>query len=1042
MPKRTDIRKILVIGSGPVVIGEGGAFDYIAAQACRALKEEGYEIVIADSNPSTITTDPNLADKTYIEPLTCDSITKIIEIEKPDALLASVGGRSALNLAMALESNGALAKHSVTMIGMNTDVLSKCDDLSVAASAGAKYPIGKTVCSMEEGMQVIRQIKFPAILRPSGVAGGAGSSITYNLEEFGQMLAFALKTSPVRQVLIEKPYIGWKNIEFEVLRDSNGRSVTISGMESIDPTGVHSGDSAMVYPIQTMSDAQIEKLSELSKKIADTSGLVGSMSIGFAVEPSSGEIVVMDIDPIATRFTALVSKAAGVPIAKISAKLALGVGLDEITVAGKPCSEFVPPSGYVAVKMSRFDFEKFPDADTTLGTSMKSVGVAMAFGRDFKEALQKAVRSLETGHQGMGADGRGICPSADQINEALARPNPERLFFVRCALSAGMTDAEICEITRIDPYFISQIQQLLEFEKKLAGKSLVAVTSETLLQAKQLGYSDAQLAVLLETDEEQVRTRRKVLGICSGYDSAVNMLYSTYEPKDNSVATSSDKKVIIIGGGPDRIGQGIDFGYCLVHASLALTEAGYESIIINPNPEAVSTDPDLSSRLYFEPLESENVLSIIDRERPMGVIISFSGRAASRLKAGLSKAGVNILGTSIQSIEQACKGDAIGKLGIKQTESGTAISLVDALNCANKIGYPALARCADSIRIVYDDSDITAFVQEIGNKSLEKPLVIAKFIEGAIKVDSIAVSDGKDTVICGVMEHIEQAGVHSGDSASSLPPYSLTQETIEEIKQQTRQIALELDIKGLMSAQFAIKDGEIYVLGVNPMACRMVPFVCKATGIDWTEVATKIAIGKSLKDQGISEIEPKRVCVKEAVFPFTRYPGVDVVLGPEMKSTGEVMGINETFGAAYIKAEIAAGQLLPDKGTVFMSVADADKDEAVEIARKLNELGFEIVATRGTAKSFKSAGLSVRTVYKIGEGRPDATDLIKNEEIDLIINTPSGKKPRQHEITIRSAVVARGIPIITTIAGAKATIFGMRTIRDHHSIVRSIQDYK
>ncbi|MEN6356805.1 MAG: carbamoyl-phosphate synthase large subunit [Armatimonadota bacterium] len=1042
MPKRTDIRKILVIGSGPVVIGEGGAFDYMAAQACRALKEEGCEIVMANSNPSTVTTDPNLADKTYIEPLTCDSITKIIEIEKPDALLASIGGRSALNLALALEHEGVLASHHVSMIGTDVNVLSKCEDLSVASSAGAAFSIGKNAHSMEEGMQIIRQIKFPAILRPAGVAGGAGSAVTYNLEEFGEMLAFALKTSPVRQVLIEKPYIGWKSIEFEVLRDSSGRAVTAAGMESIDPTGVHSGDSTMVYPIQTLGSEQIEKLSELSKKIADASGVAGSMSIGFAVEPTSGEIVVLDVDPIATRFTALASKAAGIPVAKISAKLALGIGLDEIMVADKPCSEFVPPSDYVAVKMSRFDFDKFPGADTTLSTSMKSVGEAMAFGRNFKEALQKAVRSLETGHQGMGADEKGVCPSADQINEALARPNPERLSFIRCAVAAGMTDDEIREIAKVDSYFISQIRELVEFEKKLAGKSLVGVPSETLLESKQLGYSDAQLAVLLETDEEQVRTRRKVLGIRSGYDVIGSMCFSTYDPKDNCTPTSSGKKVIIIGGGPNRIGQGIDFDYCRAHASLALTAAGYESIIINSNPEALSTDPDISGKIYFEPLTSENVLSIVEREKPLGVVIAFGGRAASKLSADLSKAGVNILGTSLQSMQRASKGEVIGKLGLKQTQSCIVTSQAEALKCAHEIGYPALARGNDAVRIVYDDIDMAAFSQEIGDIAPEKPLVITKFAESAIKVDAIAVSDAEDAVVCGIMEHIEQAGVHSGDSASSLPPYSLTQETIEEIKRQTRLIAVELGIRGLMSAQFAIKDGEIYVLGINPQACRMVPFVCKATGADWAGVATMIALGKSLKEQGVSEVEPRRVCVKEAVFPFTRFPGVDVVLGPEMKSTGEVMGINESFGAAYIKAEIAAGQLLPDKGTVFMSVADADKSEAIEIARKLNELGFEIVATRGTAKAFKSAGLSVRTVYKIGEGRPDATDLIKNEEIDLIINTPSGKKPRQHEVTIRSVVVARGIPIITTIAGAKATIFGMETVRKHHSSVRSMQEYK
>ncbi|MHB9037488.1 MAG: carbamoyl-phosphate synthase large subunit [Armatimonadota bacterium] len=1050
MPKKTDISRILVIGSGPIVIGQGGAFDYMAAQACRALREEGYEIVVANSNPSTIVTDPGVADRTYIEPLTVDSLSRIIEVEKPDALLATVGGQTALNLAMALDRAGILAAHAVKLIGTDSGVVSRCEDRSVRRSVGATAPVGRVAHSMEEGMQIIKEIEFPAILRPACAIGGAGSAVTYNMEEFGEMLAFALKTSPAREACIEKSFLGCKGIGIEVMRDCNGRTIVVAGMENIDPTGIHTGDSTTVFPIQTLSADQIESLFDLSRKIADAVGVVGSMSIQFALDPGSSEVVILEVDPRATRSTALASKVAGFPIAKVSAKLAVGIGLDEIEVAGKPCAEFAASGDYVAVKMSRFAFEKFPGADTTLNTSMKSVGEAMAFGRSFKESLQKAIRSLEIGRHGLGADGKGACPSIEKIGEMLARPSPERLFFVRCAVASGISTDEINDLSKIDPWFIEQIRELVEFEKKLEGKSLVSVPGDMLREAKQLGYSDAQLAKLLETEEDQVRTRRKVLDIRSGFDASGGLCYSTYDPKGNCPPVTGDKKVIILGGGPNRIGQGVEFDYCCANASAALMADGFQSIIINCNPEAVSTDPEMSGRLYFEPLTGEDVLDIIDREKPMGVLVQFGGRTAQNLSAILKKAGVATLGTSLKSIDRTADRmllrDIVRKLGLTQTDCDVAASPADAAKIARKIGYPVLARPGRALdgratQIIYDDGDLSAFVQRVGDITPERPLVFDKFIEGAVKVDVDAVSDSERTIACGVMEHIEQAGVHSGDSACSLPPYSLSAKTIGEIKRQTALLAAELGIRGLTNAQFAAKDDDIYVLGVNPQASRMIPFVCKATGVDWVGVATRVALGKLLREQGVSEVEPKCVSVKEAVFPFTKFPGVDVVLGPEMKSTGEVMGINESFGNAYIKAEIAAGQNLPEQGTVFLSVADIDKDEAVEIGKKLRELGFEIVATRGTAKALNAAGLEVRTVSKIGEGRPDATDLIKNEEIDLIINTPSGKKPRQHEITIRSAIVARGVPIITTIAGAKATVFGMETVRDHRSGVRSLQDY-
>jgi len=1027
MPKKAGIKKVLVIGSGPNVIGQSGAFDYMAAQACRVLSEEGCKVIVVDSNPSTIITDAGFADHTYIEPLTVDSLTHIIEIEKPDSLLASLGGQTAVNLATALENAGVLAKNNVKMIGIDADVLSKCKDRTLLESVGAKTPIGKTACSMEKGIQIIREIGFPAVLRPAGAIGGAGSAVIYNMEEFGEMLAVALKASPVRKVLIERACLGNKSIEFVVLRDSSGGKVAV-GIENIEPTGIHSGDSTSVYPIQSLGENQIKELKELSKKIADAIGVIGSITVSFAIE-SDGRVTVLNADPAITNTCALASKMAGIPIGAISAKLAIGFDLD---------SEYKLPTDHVAVKMSRFDFDKFPGADTTLNTSMKSVGEVIGFGKSFKEAMQKAVHSLEVEYC------KTECPSIDEMADALIKPNPKRLCDIKCAVAAGLSDYEICDITKTDPFFVKQIREMIGFEQNFEGKSLVGVSSEVLLEAKKLGYSDAQLADLFETDEEQVRTRRDVLDIQSGFECTGEGFFSTYDTKSASEPLADQKKVIIIGGGPNRIGQGTELDYCCVHASAALMSQGYKTVIINCNPEAVSTDPNLSDKLYFEPVTVENVLGIIEREKPMGVILAFGGNAALKLSAALIKAGVNILGTPPESIERASNrklfAETMVKLGLKDSHSQIISSGKDALKSAESIGYPVLVRCGYTTQVAYDDDDLAAFVEKV-EVSADRPVALDKFIEGATKVDVVAVSDSETSLICAVMEHIEQAGVHSGDSACAIPPFSLPAKTIDEVKRQTKLVAKELGIKGLINAHFAVKDNLIHILGVNPQATRLIPFVCKATGVDWIGSAARVAAGSLIEELGLSEIKPGIVSVKEAVFPFTRFPGVDVVLGPQMKSTGEVMGINESFGAAYIKAEIAAGQLLPDKGTVFVSIADSDKAEAIDIAQKLNELGFDIVATRGTARALKSAGLSVKTLYKIGEGRPDATDLIKNEEIDLIINTPSGKKPRQHEITIRSAIVARGIPIITTIAGAKATVLGMETVRKHKSAVHSLQDY-
>ncbi len=1072
MPKRTDIKKILIIGSGPIVIGQACEFDYSGSQACKAFREEGYETVLVNSNPATIMTDPGIADHTYIEPLTLESVSRIIAKERPDALLPTLGGQMGLNLGTFLEREGVLKQYGCELIGANERAIARAEDRKLfketMESIGIRVPRSGIANSREEGMQVIKEVGFPAILRPAYTMGGAGGATAYNMEEFERMLDFALATSPVHQTLIEESVLGWKEIEFEVMRDCADNVISITSMENIDPMGIHTGDSIVVAPAQTLTTPEMVNLVDLSKKViraVDITG--GGTNIQYGVNPTNGDVVIIEINPRVSRSSALASKATGFPIARVAAKLAVGLRLDEIRndITGKTYSDFEPTVDYCVMKVCRFTFEKFPRADTTLNTSMKAVGEAMAIGRNFKEALQKGIRSLEIGRYGLGSDGRDLQEKErrdlDLIRERLARPNADRLFFLRYAIENGMSTQEIYDLSKIDHWFIENIRELVDFEKKLAGKSLVSVPGETLREAKQLGYSDIQLAKLLETDEEQVRRRRKILGIestfylvdtCAGEFAAERpYYYSTYEGLDESNATANPKKVIILGGGPNRIGQGIEFDYCCVHASYALKEEGYESIIINCNPETVSTDFDTSDKLYFEPLTREDVLDIVDREKPMGVIVQLGGQTPLNLSLPLKKAGVPILGTAPEQIDRAedrkLFSELVSKLGLRQTENDTAVSVAEALEKARKIGYPVLVRPSyvlggRAMEIVYDDADLMAFMALATEASPERPVLIDKFLEDATEVDVDAISDGETTLVCGVMEHIEQAGVHSGDSACSLPPYSLPEETIQEIKRQTYLLAKELEVRGLMNVQFAVKGGDVYILEVNPRASRTVPFVGKATGIPWARVATKIMLGQSLKEQGITqEITPEHVAVKEAVFPFVRFPGVDVVLGPEMKSTGEVMGIDRDFGNAFIKAQIAAGQNLPQKGTVFLSLSEHDKRDAAEIGRKLADLGFDIIATRGTADVLRDAGIQANVVSKIGEGRPDATDLIKNDGISLVINTPSGKKSRQHEITIRSTVVARGIPIITTIAGARATLLGMETTRDHGATVRSLQEY-
>lgn len=1073
MPKRTDIKKILIIGSGPIVIGQACEFDYSGSQACKALREEGYEIVLVNSNPATIMTDPEMADHTYIEPLTLEAVTSIIEKERPDALLATLGGQTALNLATFLAREGVLDKYKVEAIGASADAIARAEDRKLfketMESIGIRIPKSGIAHSIQEGMQIIKEIGFPVILRPAFTMGGAGGATAYNMEEFEKFLAFALESSPVSQTLIEESVLGWKEVEFEVMRDCEDNVICVTSMENIDPMGVHTGDSIVVAPAQTLTAPEYNRLVDMSKRVIRAININGGgTNVQFGVNPANGDVVIIEINPRVSRSSALASKATGFPIARVAAKLAVGLTLDEIQnqITGRTFSFFEPAIDYVVLKICRFTFEKFPGSDETLNTSMKAVGEAMSIGRNFKESLQKGIRSLEIGRYGLGSDGKDIPAEKRKDRELLSRklsqPNADRLFYVRYALEAKMSVGEICDLSGIDPWFVENIKELVKFEQKLEGKTLVGVPAGDIEEAKQLGYSDRQLAHILQTDEESVRKRREVLGIRSSYylvdtcagEFAANQpyYYSTYETCDESNATDNQKKVIILGGGPNRIGQGIEFDYCCVHASYALKEEGYESIIVNCNPETVSTDFDTSDKLYFEPLTREDVLDIIYREKPSGVIVQLGGQTPLNLSLPLKKAGVQILGTSPEQIDRAedrkLFSELVNKLGLRQTENDTARTVEEAITKAREIGYPVLVRPSyvlggRAMEIIYDEEDLVGFMQRATEASHGRPILIDKFLDDAIEVDVDAISDGDLTLVCGVMEHIEEAGIHSGDSACSLPPFSLPDEVVNEIRRQSYLLAEELEVRGLMNVQFAVKDGEVYILEVNPRASRTVPFVSKATGIPWAKVATKIMLGISLKEQGITkEVVPEHVSVKEAVFPFVKFPGVDAVLGPEMKSTGEVMGIDTNFGTAYVKAEIAAGQCLPKSGKAFLSVNDRDKRHVVPLAEKLLDMGFDLIATKGTAKVLQDAGVETEVIAKIGEGRPDVTDMVKNKEVCLIINTPGGKKTKIDETTIRSTIIARGIPIVTTISGARATLKGMEETANRGGMtVRSLQEY-
>lgn len=1073
MPKRTDIKKILIIGAGPIIISQACEFDYSGTQACKALREEGYEVVLVNSNPATIMTDPEMADRTYIEPVTPEMVAAIIEKERPCALLPTMGGQTGLNTAIEVAKAGVLKKFGVEMIGASIEAINKAEDRDLFRSAmnkiGLRIPESGIATNMEEARIIASEIGFPIIIRPSFTLGGTGGGIAYNPEDLEKYAGAGLDASLIGQIMLEESVLGWKEYELEVMRDNKDNVVIVCSIENLDPMGIHTGDSITVAPAQTLSDKEYQIMRNASIAIMREIGVdTGGSNVQFAINPENGDMIVVEMNPRVSRSSALASKATGFPIAKIAAKLAVGYTLDEIPndITGKTLASFEPTLDYCVVKIPRWTFEKFPETKDYLTTSMKSVGETMAIGRTFKEALQKGLRSLEIGRYGLGADGKdfsdqqGRLPSLSEIEQKLATPNSLRIFYLRHAFLKGMSFKYINELTGIDPWFLYQIKQIVEFEQNIHKFNGATLPVSLLKQAKSLGFSDIQIAHLTGTTENSIKQYRslhninpvyKLVDTCAAeFKAATPYFYSTYET-ENEARVSDRKKVMILGSGPNRIGQGIEFDYCCVHASFALKEEGVESIMVNSNPETVSTDYDTSDKLYFEPLTKEDVLHIVETEKPMGVIVQFGGQTPLNLSVPLSEAGVPILGTQPESIDRAEDRELfkamLKKLGLVQPQNSTVMSVEEAVKAAEKIGYPVIVRPSyvlggRAMKIVYNRGELENFTRLAIIASPEHPVLIDKFLEDAVEVDVDAISDGKTTIIGGIMEHIEEAGVHSGDSACVLPPCSISVQTLSEIKNATIAMSSELNVIGLMNVQYAIKDNQLFVLEVNPRASRTIPFVSKATGVPLAKLATKVMLGRTLKDLGLSsENIPEHISVKEAVFPFSRLPDVDALLGPEMKSTGEVMGIDSDFGHAYAKSQLGAGQNLPTFGTVFISVKDRDKPAVIDVASQFHEMGFKIMATRGTSKFLENHGIANIVVNKVSVGRPHVIDAITNKEVHLIINTGSGEKTKRDGYHIRRAAIKFNIPYTTTIAGANAICKGIAALTIKTLSVKCIQEY-
>ncbi len=1061
MAKRTDIKSILIIGAGPIVIGQACEFDYSGAQACKALREEGYRVILVNSNPATIMTDPEMADATYIEPITWKVLEKIIAKERPDALLPTMGGQTALNCALDLDKHGVLEKYKVEMIGASKDAIDKAEDRQKFKEAMTKIGLDSArssiAHSMEEALQVQAGIGYPAIIRPSFTMGGSGGGIAYNREEFMTICERGLDASPTKELLIEESMLGWKEYEMEVVRDKADNCIIICSIENLDPMGVHTGDSITVAPAQTLTDKEYQIMRNASLAVLREVGVeTGGSNVQFAINPEDGRMIVIEMNPRVSRSSALASKATGFPIAKVAAKLAVGFTLDELKndiTGGQTPASFEPSIDYVVTKIPRFAFEKFPQADSRLTTQMKSVGEVMAIGRTFQESFQKALRGLEVGVDGLDS----ISTDLDRINKEMGEPGPERIWYVADAMRLGVSNEDIFNISKIDPWFLAQIKDIIEREAALKGTHIADLDKNDMFQLKRRGFSDRRLATLLETDQHAVRAYRQALNVRPVYkrvdtcaaEFATNTayMYSSYEEECESKPTAK-KKIMVLGGGPNRIGQGIEFDYCCVHAAFAMRDDGYETIMVNCNPETVSTDYDTSDRLYFEPVTLEDVLEIVHIEKPVGVIVQYGGQTPLKLARALEKAGVPIIGTSPDAIDRAEDRERfqqlIQELGLKQPPNRTARTPEAALIAANEIGYPLVVRPSyvlggRAMEIVHEQSQLERYMREAVKVSNDSPVLLDRFLNDALEIDVDAICDGVDVLIGGIMQHVEQAGVHSGDSACSLPPYSLSKKLQDVLRAQTAQMALALGVKGLMNVQFAIQGDVVYVLEVNPRASRTVPFVSKACGLQLAKIAARCMAGQSLKSQGATkEVIPPYFSVKEAVFPFIKFPGVDTILGPEMKSTGEVMGVGATFAEAFVKAQLGASAKLPKGGRAFISVRNEDHQKVVDIAQDLDKLGFTLVATKGTAKALVAHGLSVRPVNKVAEGRPHIVDMIKNNEINFIVNVTENKKAVADSYEIRRSALQNKVTYYTTLAGAKAACMGMAHMTELN--VESLQD--